>query len=105
MPEHGQYELRSVIILTVGAEACRSEATAHRHAVANLLPPCLASILSTLIGLTSTASLGVGGVVRIFCVAVAGLDPSRWERVVAEERPRAVAGTGVDAVIRARRAK
>lgn len=35
--------------------------------------------------------------------AVAGLDPSAWELVVAEERPRAVAGTGVDAVIRAKR--
>ncbi|MDX2023283.1 MAG: class I SAM-dependent methyltransferase [Deltaproteobacteria bacterium] len=35
--------------------------------------------------------------------AVAALDPKAWELVVAEERPRAVAGTGVDAVIRARR--
>jgi len=35
--------------------------------------------------------------------AVAGLDPSEWELVVAEDRPRAIAGTGVDAVIRARR--
>jgi SAM-dependent methyltransferase len=35
--------------------------------------------------------------------AVAALDPSRWEFVTAEERARAVAGTGVDAVIRARR--
>lgn len=35
--------------------------------------------------------------------AVAALDPDAWELVVAEERPRAVAGTGVDAVIRARR--
>jgi SAM-dependent methyltransferase len=34
---------------------------------------------------------------------VAGLDPSTWELVVAEERPRAIAGTGVDAVIVARR--
>lgn len=33
---------------------------------------------------------------------VAALDPCRWEMVVAEKRPRAVAGTGVDAVIRAR---
>lgn len=33
--------------------------------------------------------------------AVAALDPKVWELVVAEERPRAVAGTGVDAVIRA----
>ncbi|MFZ5893627.1 MAG: class I SAM-dependent methyltransferase [Myxococcota bacterium] len=35
--------------------------------------------------------------------AVAALDANLWELVVAEERPRAVAGTGVDAVIRARR--
>jgi hypothetical protein len=35
--------------------------------------------------------------------AVAALDPNVWELVVAEERPRTVAGTGVDAVIRARR--
>jgi hypothetical protein len=35
--------------------------------------------------------------------AVAALDPGRWDLVVAEERPRRVAGTGVDAVIRARR--
>lgn len=35
--------------------------------------------------------------------ARAALDARLWELVVAEERPRAVAGTGVDAVIRARR--
>lgn len=35
--------------------------------------------------------------------AVAALDSSEWELVVAEERMRAVAGSGVDAVIRARR--
>jgi SAM-dependent methyltransferase len=35
--------------------------------------------------------------------AVAALDPRHWELDVAEERPRAAAGTGVDAVIRARR--
>lgn len=34
--------------------------------------------------------------------AVAALAPDRWEIVVAEDRPRAAAGTGVDAVIRAR---
>jgi 2-polyprenyl-3-methyl-5-hydroxy-6-metoxy-1,4-benzoquinol methylase len=33
----------------------------------------------------------------------AALDPRAWEFVVAEERPRPAAGTGVDAVIRARR--
>lgn len=35
--------------------------------------------------------------------AVAALDRNTWELAVAEERPRAVAGTGVDAVIRAER--
>jgi SAM-dependent methyltransferase len=35
--------------------------------------------------------------------AVAALDPDRWELVIAENRPRRVAGSGVDAVIRARR--
>jgi hypothetical protein len=35
--------------------------------------------------------------------AAAGLDPSGWELIVAEERPRAISGTGVDAVIHARR--
>jgi hypothetical protein len=35
--------------------------------------------------------------------ALAGLDPGGWELVVAEERARAVAGTGVDAVILATR--
>jgi hypothetical protein len=35
--------------------------------------------------------------------AVAALDSRRWEFGVAEDRPRAARGTGVDAVIRARR--
>lgn len=35
--------------------------------------------------------------------AVPALDPPRWELVVAEDRPRATARTGVDAVVRARR--
>ena len=35
--------------------------------------------------------------------ALEALDPRRWEIVTAEDRPRTAAGTGVDAVIRARR--
>jgi SAM-dependent methyltransferase len=35
--------------------------------------------------------------------ALAALAHGGWELVVAEERPRAIAGTGVDAVVRARR--
>jgi hypothetical protein len=34
---------------------------------------------------------------------VAALDPAGWEFVIAEVRPRAAAGTGVDAVVCARR--
>jgi SAM-dependent methyltransferase len=35
--------------------------------------------------------------------AVTALDPHQWEVLVAEDRPRAAAGTGVDAVVRAKR--
>ncbi len=35
--------------------------------------------------------------------AVEALDPAGWQFVVAEDRPRVVAGSGVDAVIHARR--
>ena len=33
--------------------------------------------------------------------AVEALEPSQWQVTVAEDRPRAASGTGVDAVIRA----
>ena len=39
---------------------------------------------------------------RALDAAVAVLDPQRWEIPIAEDRPRAAAGTDVDAVIRAR---
>jgi hypothetical protein len=35
--------------------------------------------------------------------AVAALEAPRWEITVAEDRPRKAAGSGVDAVVRARR--
>jgi hypothetical protein len=52
---------------------------------------------------TGAATPAAGQVQVSVDEAVAALDPARWEFVVAEDRPRAVAGTGVDAVIRARR--
>jgi 2-polyprenyl-3-methyl-5-hydroxy-6-metoxy-1,4-benzoquinol methylase len=52
---------------------------------------------------TGTATAAAGQVHVSVGEAVAALDPARWELVVAENRPRAVAGTGVDAVICARR--
>lgn len=52
---------------------------------------------------TGAATAAAGQVQVSVEAAVAALDPGRWELVVAEDRPRTVAGTGVDAVIRARR--
>ena len=50
------------------------------------------------------AATGAAGQVQISVeAALAGLDPDRWEVIVAADRLRPVAGTGVDAVIRARR--
>jgi len=50
------------------------------------------------------AATAAAGQVQVSVVAaVAGLGCGHWELIVAEDRPRAVVGTGVDAVIRARR--
>lgn len=52
---------------------------------------------------TGAATAAAGQVQVSVESAVAALDPGRWEFIVAEERPRPVAGSGVDAVVRARR--
>jgi hypothetical protein len=52
---------------------------------------------------TGIATAAAGQVQISVEAALAALDPYRWEPVVAEERARPAAGTGVDAVIRARR--
>ena len=52
---------------------------------------------------TGAATPAAGQVQVSVETAVAALDRHRWEIEVAEERPRAAARTGVDAVIRARR--
>jgi 2-polyprenyl-3-methyl-5-hydroxy-6-metoxy-1,4-benzoquinol methylase len=52
---------------------------------------------------TGAATAAAGQVQVDADTAVAALDPGRWEVVLAEDRPRATAGTGVDAVICARR--
>jgi 2-polyprenyl-3-methyl-5-hydroxy-6-metoxy-1,4-benzoquinol methylase len=50
------------------------------------------------------AATAAAGQVQVSVEAVrAALDPARWELLVAAERPRPAAGTGVDAAIRARR--
>jgi 2-polyprenyl-3-methyl-5-hydroxy-6-metoxy-1,4-benzoquinol methylase len=52
---------------------------------------------------TGAATRAAGQVQVSVEAATAALDPRSWQLVVAEERPRAAAGSGVDAVIRARR--
>jgi 2-polyprenyl-3-methyl-5-hydroxy-6-metoxy-1,4-benzoquinol methylase len=52
---------------------------------------------------TGAATAAAGQVQVSVAAALAALEPDRWEPVVAAERPRPMAGTGVDAVIRARR--
>lgn len=52
---------------------------------------------------TGAATPAAGQVQVSVDEATAALDLARWEFVVAEDRPRATAGTGVDAVICARR--
>ncbi len=52
---------------------------------------------------TGAATAAAGQVQISVESAVDALDPRDWELLVAEERPRPLEGTGVDAVIRARR--
>ena len=52
---------------------------------------------------TGAATAAAGQVQVSIDTAGAALDPGRWEVILAEDRPRAMAGTGVDAVICARR--
>jgi hypothetical protein len=52
---------------------------------------------------TGTATAAAGQVQVSVDATVAVLDRGRWAVIVAEDRPRAMAGTGVDAVICARR--
>jgi 2-polyprenyl-3-methyl-5-hydroxy-6-metoxy-1,4-benzoquinol methylase len=52
---------------------------------------------------TGAATAAAGQVQVSIEPAVGALEPGRWEGIVAEERARPMAGTGVDAVIRARR--
>ena len=53
--------------------------------------------------ITGAATAAAGQVQVSVDTTVAALQPNGWEFIVAEDRPRAVAGTGVDAVICARR--
>ena len=48
---------------------------------------------------TGAATAAAGQVQISIDTALAALEPGRWKVILAEDRPRAIAGTGVDAVI------
>ena len=52
---------------------------------------------------TGAATAAAGQVQGSVAAALAALDPGRWQPMVADERSRPMAGTGVDAVNRAQR--
>jgi hypothetical protein len=52
---------------------------------------------------TEAETAAAGDVQVSVAATLAALDPGRWQPIVADERPRPMAVTGVDAVIRARR--
>ncbi len=52
---------------------------------------------------TGAAPAAAGQVQVSVEAALAALDPGPWQPTVVDDRPRPMAGTGVDAVIRARR--
>jgi hypothetical protein len=52
---------------------------------------------------TGDATAAAGQVQISVDTALAALDPREWEILLAEDRPRIVAKTGVDAVVHARR--
>lgn len=52
---------------------------------------------------TGAATAASGQVQVSVDAALAALDRRRWQMLVADDRPRPIAGTGVDAVIRAQR--
>ncbi len=52
---------------------------------------------------TGAATAAAGQVQVSVEAALAALDPGQWQPLIADERPRPMAGTGVDAVIQARR--
>lgn len=52
---------------------------------------------------TGNPTAAAGQVQISVTTAIAALDPNDWEILLAEDRPRAAANTGVDAVVQARR--
>ena len=100
-PPPGRYDLVACLYVHMAGSV---DATVRRMAAGVAPGGTLFLVGHRPIDPASGAETAAAGQVQVSVETVsAALDPDRWELLVAEDRPRARAGTGVDAVIRARR--
>ncbi len=100
-PEPGRFDLVACLYVHISGSV---EETVQRLATGVAPGGALLLVGHRPIDPASGAETAAAGQTQVSVDAVAAtLDPGRWELLAAEDRPRAVAGTGVDAVIRARR--
>jgi len=100
-PEHDEYELVISLYLHVAGSV---ERMVERMATGVARGGTLFLVGHRPIDPATGAPTAAAGQVQVSVEsALAALDPDRWELVVAAERQRPISGTGVDAVLRARR--
>ena len=101
VPEPGRFDLVACLYVHISGSV---EETVRRLATGVALGGTLFLVGHRPIDPATGAETAAAGQTQVSVDAVvATLDPGRWELLTAEDRPRAAAGTGVDAVIRARR--
>jgi len=100
-PEPGRFDLVACLYVHISGSA---EETVQRLATGVAPGGTLFLVGHRPIDPATGAETAAAGQTQVSVDAVvATLDPGRWELLAAEDRPRAAAGTGVDAVISARR--
>jgi SAM-dependent methyltransferase len=100
-PEPGRFDLVSSLYVHVAGSVGESVA----HLAAGTAPGGTLLLVGHLPidPVTGAETSAVGQVQVTVDAALEVLDPGRWEVIIAEERPRAVSGSGFDAVVCARR--
>jgi SAM-dependent methyltransferase len=100
-PQAGEYDLVACLYVHVAGSV---EAMVRRMATGVAPGGTLLLVGHRPIDPATGAATAAAGQLQVSVeAALAALDPGRWQPIVAEERPRLIAGSGVDAVIRARR--
>ena len=100
-PEPGRYDLVACLYVHIAGSV---EETVQRLATGVAPGGTLFLVGHRPIDPATDAETAAAGQTQVSVdTVVATIDPGRWELLAAEERTRAAAGTGVDAVIRARR--